>query len=118
MKGSELRIGNLILWARGSVKVSAILESGLIRIEGNSSFFGVEGSEPCLLPIPLTEEWCSRTKFHVDITENIIIWTDGDKVFMEQYGEGVEEVKNMGYVHLRQNLYHALTGEELTINED
>jgi len=34
---------------------------------------------------------------------------------MEQYGEGVEEVKNMGYVHLRQNLYHALTGEELTI---
>jgi len=62
----------------------------------------LNGSEPCLLPIPLTEEWCSRTKFHVDITENIIIWTDGDKVFMEQYGEGVEEVKNMGYVHLRQ----------------
>ena len=148
MKASELRIGNLILGARGYVKVSAILESGLIRIEGNSSFFGVEGSEPCLLPIPLTEEWL--VKFGFDVTES---FNDGEKVdyqyelfFNIEYitervfhydtdedgvtvSFGVREiwdnedlmdsrswiVKNIKYVHQLQNLYFALTGEELTI---
>jgi len=126
MKASELRIGNLILGARGYVKVSAILESGLIRIEGNSSFFGVEGSEPCLLPIPLTEEWL--VKFGFTACDSL---EDGYNSFeIPDWGRvrllnGALEADEYSFlngmtqyvfnVHQLQNLYHSLTGEELTI---
>jgi len=121
MKASELRIGNLILGARGYVKVSAILESGLIRIEGNSSFFGVEGSEPCLLPIPLTEEWL--VKFGFELNDSSWEIDNGKYVDLQHWGDGdYRHVSNRGCciaiietVSQLQNLYFALTGEELTI---
>ena len=112
MKANELRLCNLILAVEQDEPFNTVWKEKEVS---SYSISDMENFPHHYAPIPLTEEWCSRTKFHVDITENIRIWTDGDKVFMEQYGEGVEEVKNMGYVHLRQNLYHALTGEELTI---
>jgi len=116
MKGSELRIGNLILWARGYVKVSAILESGLIRIEGNSSVFSVEGSEPCLLPLTITKEWLDMLDWKNRKDKDIAVsfgLTSGTIHFVA--GNYYTECYS---VHHLQNLYHALTGEELTINED
>lgn len=82
-------------------------------------------------PIPLTEEWllkfgfrmekgadffyCKRTKMpnvtlEVNLNFRVILFDRKRKVFTD--------IKYTKYVHQLQNLYFALTGEELKLNEN
>jgi hypothetical protein len=71
-------------------------------------------------PIPLTEEWLLKFDwFSVDEgkytfrdIEYYSISEDGSLYFMNQY-----TATDIKYVHQLQNLYFALTGNELTINK-
>lgn len=114
MKASELRIGNL-------VKVPTT--------DGSDVFTQIEPSNYChewnseisiesYNPIPLTEEWL--VKFGFVKTEDIFknIYHSIEKFQMENinYFVGITETKLL-YVHQLQNLYFALTGEELTLKE-
>jgi hypothetical protein len=72
-------------------------------------------------PIPLTEEWLLKFGFERRQIKDLISYTlpklelyqyasNNNKIFFE-YADGEVELK---YVHQLQNLYFALTGEELT----
>ncbi len=131
MKATELRIGN---WVRLNVRpienyqVTQILEKG---VNCGDVGFLYDMAEPILL----TEEWLERFKFNQFDDSDFFIPLDSDKSLIlmnvrgywypriqqeaEMSHQYIQEV-NLNYikhVHKLQNLYHALTGQELTIKE-
>jgi hypothetical protein len=130
MKASELRIGNLV-WdfnvihpTEKYVTVETIeLEGCMLRNER-----GVYKIKYHFMkPIPLTEEWLLKLGFeHFNDTG----WSISHKkiyfilsysffkniVTIETDEEAWAHIYNIKYVHQLQNLYFALTGEELILN--
>jgi len=123
MKANELRIAN---WVQGNTE------------------FQIEGSDIALAqirektvktihwqPIQLTEEWLVRFGFephsgiHFHSFKNggyIAIGNDGscglyNNLSSYNRGTSFNQLKDVDFVHQLQNLYFALTGEELTIKE-
>ena len=95
MKANELRIGNYVNLFGLTATVQAddfnMTEHGIAIEQGK--------------PILLTEEWLERFGkiqwLYKDIDE-YFVWFNGDKIYIK-------------FVHTLQNLYFALTGEELKI---
>ena len=117
MKANELRIGN---WVMGDLKKPYQFELSDFSDwynEHNSHEFG-----NYIYPIPLTEEWLLKFGFEYDtITyyKNELMLSINKGYYNVWYhtlthGRLFIEMK---YVHQLQNLYFALTGEELTIHE-
>jgi len=109
MKANELRIGNLFVDKKTKTIINII---GLT--EQYITFSGHFKNDWQAKPIPLTEEWLLKFGFKnlsiglFELIHNNVI---GYRLSIEgQYG--YEEIK---YIHQLQNLYFALTGEELTI---
>ena len=128
MKSSELRIGNYLNGKQGPVAVSEIRENNCVKIYDNASSFTVG---TCLPFIPLTEEWLLKFGFVKREGER---WCDTHEEFEEcvyynlnllelHYNSesgyytdnSFEHELKLKYVHQLQNLYFALTGEELTL---
>jgi hypothetical protein len=82
-----------------------------------------------LEPIPLTEEWLRKFGFknHI-INEHTIYQNQWKKRFLTilwqkcgnyyNYSTGKFIIGSISFVHQLQNLYFALTGEELTIDNE
>lgn len=114
MKASELRMGNWLM--RDSQPEGFLVDAQTIL---RMSLSGIRDEKP----IPLTEEWLVKLGFKKD---RIDYWrpdewfyainqkSDGTFWLAEDECDPVTEIK---YVHQLQNLYFALTGEELTIKE-
>lgn len=118
MEARELRIGNWITIWNNEHQVSSSI---IIAIEKNTIGYK---------PIPLTEEWLLKLGFSSKYKSCHIKWNilgfdldqksdeddDGNKIPQEQvfYFNYQVDIK---YVHQLQNLYFALTGEELTIKQ-
>jgi hypothetical protein len=118
MKANELRIGNYI----------SPLGKGVTIVEGFCTWDGLiqsssfaERSIEDFEPIKITEEWLLKLGF--EYNDNIGIYQNGgfdvdieDDVYchfyMNDYGDWYKYIE---YVHQLQNLYFALTGEELTV---
>jgi hypothetical protein len=118
MKASELRIENLIYNKQGNI----------VYVNTNHLTLLSYGIENEFQPIPLTEEWLLKFGFAFRkmgaggavFTRHNGHWYKDDipyfagsngkhfDIFL-QFGDGVE----IQYVHQFQNLYFALTGEEL-----
>jgi hypothetical protein len=122
INANELRIGNYIFIANSHpiVLVDAIINDPFelyvkdldgIYIDYDYSLYAE--------PIPLTEEWLFRLGFNkygdwfCEMNVNINISLVHKKTFIGQDCE--VEIKNITTVHQLQNLYFALTGEELQI---
>jgi hypothetical protein len=108
MKPNELRIGNYVAYAGSIWKVSGILPPHPVKDFYTVELFDngvVDAKLEDLQPIPLTAEWVKRFGLN---QSNLVggIYTDGDLYIT---------VDMPKYVHQLQNLYFALTGEELTI---
>jgi len=109
MKASELRIGNKALLADSIVTIEEICSDGIETPEhGFVSANKLSG-------IPLTEEWLVKFGFAKSTT-----WFRKGSHAIELTVCNLYEFKNIAvvevkYVHQLQNLYFALTGEELTI---
>lgn len=139
MEIKELRVGNYLQGKDTFVEVTEIHSNRMVSIKGNTSKFYVEGENPCLKPIPLTEEVllrCGAVKsdrlfsFN-DFDEHIEFWINEFfsvlfiysnysnenhfEIVYESHGEKVHGIKNTEYLHTLQNVL-ALTGEELTHN--
>jgi len=111
LKANELRIGNWI--SNGAMPITA----GFDQIRYAEIF----------QPIPLTEDWLIRAGLENDeITWSIkiLLTTDEIAVLMlskTKVGYAVSlnfitnQIANVEYVHLLQNLIHALTNTELTL---
>ena len=134
MKSNELRIGNLIY--NPVQKINIVADGGLIAMESmrEKAVKDYKGFEP----IPLTEEWLVKFGFEgVDytcpengfITKNesfeLEIDTYSRIIVESDFSFGIESLdrksdvifKNdiLDSVHRLQNLYFALTGQELEI---
>ena len=77
-------------------------------------------------PIPLTEEWLLKMGFEeakghggykaFSIDSFVVLKTNGVNIVFQASNYCANQVE-VSTVHQLQNLYHALTGEELTIKE-
>jgi hypothetical protein len=127
MQANELRLGNLIignLIYEGKLKTFRRLNDDLdVVFFSDGSIHEIGEYLTDCKPIPLTEEWLLKFGFvsnpYKDRYEliakiNIIIECDKTKGLVNLYCEQFPHIK---YVHQLQNLYFALTGEELTIKQ-
>ena len=120
MKGSELRIGNYYMFA----DYNGIVARKVREIKSNE--FGLIGDydgtnyEICK-PIRLTEEWLLKFGFYKNDELFTIEWNEFSFSIFD-FDNGKFAINNsfnyvdINYVHQLQNLYFALTGEELIIN--
>ncbi len=123
MKATELRIGNLVNNNNKPVEIRA---KHILGINNNAYEF-VE-------PIPLTEEWLVKfgfEKYWEEIKEGEFKGFKSDEHFYKDWirfynsNDNFYQLKSITgyvpitiqYVHQLQNLYFALTGEELTIKD-
>ncbi|MEN5306801.1 hypothetical protein ABE425_04755 [Chryseobacterium cucumeris] len=102
----ELRLGN------------KVLRNGIIVTVDNQTFWDVEKYPDQYEPIELNEDWLLKFGFH---KVQYSFWINGLAVhnntpfeFYILYEQNRTYIK---YVHQLQNLYFALTGEELKIKE-
>lgn len=128
IQSTELRIGNYVLYFRESVfsevrEISTIHGDNTARLKDEDSSIGCFKLSK-LKPIPLTEEWLLKFGFKkVDYRTNkeaeFDEWILGDFGFIENENgyEFYPYLTTLKHVHQLQNLYFALTGEELTINQ-
>lgn len=118
MKVNEMRIGN---WYD---------ENGATKQVNPNTIEAVWVAERIWCkPIPLTEEWLLKFGFEIDgfwahktkkiSPKKLLGYMNGGNIFICQIGEHIrfQEVFlcNCQYVHQLQNLYFALTSEELEI---
>ena len=125
---SELRIGNLVIIKR-YISMNTNGEEKFELIETTVNFENIQWKK-CIQPIPLTEEWL--VKFGFEEKEDLnskdypfahSIFTKSSKSILcnefkiggNQNGFHFYSMVYINYVHQLQNLYFALTGEELTI---
>jgi hypothetical protein len=116
MKAQELRIGNYIIDEFGDeVRVSTIFpDTVVISDRGNNNILNelVECK-----PIPLTEDWLLKFGF----TETHECYYQLNGLLLEHTASNNFNVNDclcwISEVNQLQNLYFALTGEELTIKE-
>lgn len=134
MEASELRIGNYI--EQGivkAIKIEGVVTNyhyiavpelmhgiGAMKAQLVETIFSFEDCKPT----PLTEEWLlkfgfdKKEGFELKINQFDLIWFYKGKYYLCPY-EACNENQcvelQIKYVHQLQNLYFALTGEELTI---
>lgn len=110
MKANELRIGNFIFYANGDIcKVSYHQIRYLIITTEKVNYN----------PIPLTEEWLLKFGFeNKNKKKNWIYSAYGLKINNGKIISGLGgKMVCVEYVHQLQNLYFALTNEELIIKQ-
>ena len=124
MKANELRIGNYInyrivdkLDERQEWDEASIIDGqDLDYLEKNPN-------DKDFQPIPLTEEWLLKFGFEKDLDGFYrkkasylieVLFHDNGIIVTNQS----VSLKHIEYIHQLQNLYFALTGEELTIKEN
>jgi hypothetical protein len=117
IQANELRIGNLVDWNGENGIISQLLEREVVFKCGESDLYET------INPIPLTEEWLLNFGFKVNRETK-----EGNNIWRYNWTEGHFEIEqiysfflndNNGYdteikyVHQLQNLFFALTIEEL-----
>lgn len=114
MNPEELRIGNL-------VNIIGLVETKITA----EHILGISNGDNTYKPIPLTEEWLEKFGFEKDDTpatfkkyNNHLLSisfskTDITEMEINKSPEFIINTDIVKYVHQLQNLYFALTGEEL-----
>jgi len=117
MKSTELRIGNIIEFFDSELGFSNIVvDADTIKNVQYHNDDEFDNMDNYYNAIPLTEEWLVKFGFEkvngygYKIFGNWLQKEDG--IFWYNVNGNFIEIKS---VHQLQNLYHALTGEELTI---
>lgn len=130
MKASELRIGNLIQWvSSGNIEIIKDIVTSLDKRECNVNNVSISDCTP----IPITEEWLLKfgikkaewnqfvfelfadsPNSHFETAKVGDVWQFNKRRGMDDMPINLCKYK---YVHQLQNLYFALTGEELTIKK-
>lgn len=116
IQANDLRINNIVY---SNLERKEVVLNGINKTHGmyeKSSFHSLNNFEG----IPLTEEWLLKFGFHFDkeynsYSKSFLTIYDGKKGFSSDlFWDGLE----IHSVHKLQNLYFALTNEELTLNEN
>lgn len=125
MEANELRIGNLIYGVSDRVEritylTERLVKTNLLKLDAESQILSFKDIEP----IPLTEEWLLKFGFEIQVFTltkrykskcgNLLLYIMPDNVV---FANGVINDIRLEPVHQLQNLYFALTNEELTIKQ-
>lgn len=132
MTVEELRIGNIVL-ARGAQSVVKSIDENHVGYSKSKKGKWIkretltEERVPITLiqPIPLTEEWLLKLGFekigsNFEIRNFSIWYSYYSKLYRLRFflrGNDIELFVNLQHIHQLQNLYFAITGEELTIKK-
>lgn len=116
IKANELRIGSLVYVLYKVSIITSINESDVDSHDCKD--IPIEE----LRPIPITEEWLVKLGFErwkkIDMIKKCgdfkIVFEEHDKPICFLQSERMDDLK---YIHQLQNLYFALTNEELTITQ-
>ena len=126
MKANELRIGD---WVKWNYEESS--DGNAYPVEYGYELDDIKNNPNIVKPIPLTEEWLERFGFEKDeeydegglvdyrwilmngSLEFVSFWNSEELTGVNQPQTGVD----IEHVHSLQNLYFALTGEELNQNK-
>lgn len=116
IKVEELKRNNYLFQKSRGIAVQIDNPRGLHLITA----WGVDWPIEDFDPIPLTPEWLERLGFIDDLPwakGNFRVDSENRFHVVDGTGYSVIVARNIEYVHQLQNLYFALTGEELTIKE-
>lgn len=141
IKAEELKINNWFEYDGEYYQVNSINEPKLKETDYRVSFRNNSKTKPvyCLHPIPLTEEIlikCGFGKVNITHRDNSVsygvfkkypilieenkLYENEDKYTVSRFAPSEINETNyllhMDYIHQLQNIYFALTGEELKIN--
>ena len=128
---NEVRIGNLVNYNDGEYGFDdyvVIIEPHEIHTYRTIAE-RIKNAE--LNPIPITPEWLERLGFEKRISpkghENWVMYSQHHFAFVLReitpfigftyHSYGTDHSLQIDHVHQLQNLYHALTGQELTVKE-
>lgn len=124
MKANELRIGNWIMLLDKTTQVDVVDYNQVIETE-----YGLVNLKN-VKPIPLTEEWLLNFGFETYTTEKSKVYKLGNFMviyvlkgrfagnkYLKAFNISFSEFGHIKHVHTLQNLYFALTGEELQIKK-
>jgi hypothetical protein len=125
MEKKELRIGNLV----SDINASDSFFAEVKRLSYRRCYYGLfDCKYSDLKPILLTEEWLLKFNINELLNQdvyriNYVSYHKGNNTFNyclvcyhNEYGYVDNIFKEIKYVHQLQNLYFALTGQELTLN--
>ena len=128
MKATELRIGNYVIHNHGTDLFSTVewIQNDCVSVcfSVQSDFAtGCTCSLNKIFPIPITEEWLEKfgffrycEKYRLTLSQglyfNVNRMKDGYSVYRNR-----ARMRKVKYVHEFQNLFFALTGEELTLQQ-
>jgi hypothetical protein len=124
MKASELRIGNLLYFFKDTPAMVVSISSDSLYLTQGGGFINPK-TEECE-PIPLTEDWLLKFGFELinneywqsRNSEFKLYWTVNKNKMIPEFNEKrLIAGYDFKYVHQLQNLYFALTGEELCIGK-
>lgn len=125
MEANELRICNLVYVTSGVTEIASILSISKNRLEYETETRKGEAVINCFKPIPLTEEWLINLGFIKKLwkAKNVNYYElNGFEIILKDtyYKKGATYFKSSllfeyfpEYVHQLQNLYFALTNNEL-----
>jgi hypothetical protein len=122
IQSNELRIGDIVLrakWLQKSYTLPNEWEYDQITVSHNDITACVVKPES-FNPIPLTPEILEKCGFEKDIddmyleTKHILFVSYNDDEFVHCKNTALDTLVSIKYLHQLQNLYFALTGEELT----
>ncbi|MDV3749673.1 hypothetical protein CMU21_17735 [Elizabethkingia anophelis] len=114
MEAKELRIGNYVYYADVLCKVEGYTSDGYLCADG------VTAPVSAFQPVDITKKWLLKFRFE----HTTIIYVKGmvlrlvDKHLVGGFEDneyGIEHEVKINYVHQLQNLFFALTGEELKL---
>lgn len=116
IQANELRIGNFITCENAS---------GVIKVFYHHIRYAQIYKDNNYTPIPLTPEWLERCGFTVEKFngEDACLIHSGKKLFASYFKRSktlsvdVIYPRKLKFLHELQNLYFALTGEELKVKE-
>lgn len=121
MKPSEIRIGNLAMSQDGNVLSCMGITAHNHEHRGVFWYgdeLGFYESIEDMKPIPLTEEWLVKFGFEngeLLVFEGYVLFKKFPDIITLEIDGNRMPLHGFKYVHQLQNLYFALTGEELTI---
>jgi hypothetical protein len=120
MKANEMRYGNYYCYD-GIIFKHNYIDFTLVIIDTPADRYCLDVEE--IQPIPLTEEWLLKFGFEKEKPD--YLWWRLNGVTINVFNGEAYKLNTGGYtfyrhfkhVHQLQNLYFALTGEELTLKE-